>query len=172
MSNLDLDFCFSHAAERLGPAWARWQETSARFAESVDLARELADTRDMDAIMAFRIQPEFVGFDMASRCIRRLGEMTTWSDPRNDAERDIQLRALGYSQRMRERETFKIMRRLSAHVQTLQGEGLRARDHRHLRDLQQNLQHEYSTAFEGQFSDPLPAAPDAISLPLQRLRVS
>ncbi len=66
MSNHDLGFYFSHVAERLEPAWARWCETSARFAESIEEARELTASRDMDAIMAFRIRPQFVAFDMAT----------------------------------------------------------------------------------------------------------
>jgi hypothetical protein len=174
MSNHDRGFYFTHVAERLEPAWARWQETSARCAESIDLAQELATSRDMDAIMAFRIRPEFVAFDMVSRCIRRLAEMTTWSEPRNDAERAVQAQALGRSQAMRDTETFTVMRRLSAHLQQLQGEGLRARNHRHLRDRQQNLQHEYSTAFEAQFSNPLPVGPvnTTITRSLQRLSAS
>ena len=174
MSNHDLGFYFSHAADRLDLAWARWQKTSVVFAESIDLARELATSREMDAIMAFRIRPEFVAFDMASRCIRRLGEMTTWSEPRNDAERAVQEKALGRSQAMRESEAFTVMRRLSAHLRQLQGEGLRARDHRHLRDRQQNLQHEFSTAFEDQFSDRLPVGPvnNTIARSLQKLRLT
>jgi hypothetical protein len=105
----------------------------------------------MDAIMAYRTQPDFVAFDMASRRVRRFGEMTSWSEPRNDAEQAIQTRALAYWQAMTEAKTFEVMRRLSVHVKQLEREGLRARDHRLLRMQQQNLQHEYSTAFESQF---------------------
>jgi hypothetical protein len=49
---------------------------------------------------------------------------------------------------MTEAEPFKAMRGLSAQIRELERDGLRARDHRHLRMIQQNLQYEYSTAFE------------------------
>lgn len=148
--NNDLGFACSHVAERLPLAWTHWQEASTRFAETMAQAVELTASRDIDAIMAYRTQPDFVAFDMASRRIRRFGEMTSWSEPRNDAERAIQARALGYSQAMTEAENFEVMRRLSVHVNKLQRDGLQARDHRLLRMRQQNLQHEYSTAFDRQ----------------------
>jgi hypothetical protein len=74
---------FTHVAQRLEPAWALWRETSAQFEESTARAMDVSASRDIDAIMAFRIQPDVVALDMASRRIRRHADLANFLDFRN-----------------------------------------------------------------------------------------
>ncbi len=90
---VEIDSLSRLVAHQQEPAWALWQATAREFAPLLSRATELAASRDMDELLAFRLGEDVIAFDMASRRITRLAETTLWSQPRNEAERAIKARA-------------------------------------------------------------------------------
>lgn len=149
----DLGWGFQFIALRVEPAWEKWREAAAQFERHVESTKRLHSSDDMDEMLEHRIQPEFVAFDVASRKVRRLLWLANTWNPRNEAERAVQVRCERYYQEMIASETFEAMRDLSCHIKALEGQGHRAKDHRLKRQRQTNLQYELSRKFEKKFGD-------------------
>lgn len=148
---VEIDFISKLVAHQQEPAWDLWRATANEFAPLLPGAHELIASRDMDELLAFRLGEEVIAFDMASRRIARLALMTSWSNPRNDAEAAIKARAELCRACMQDAETYQVWITLSRHIGRLRNEGVRAKGQVYLRLRQQNRQHEISKAFERQY---------------------
>ena len=148
---IEIDFISKLVAHQQEPAWELWQATGNEFAPRLLRAHELSASRDMDELLAFRLGEDVIAFDMASRRIARLAAMTSWSNPRNEAERAIKARAEFCRACMQDAETYRVWITLSRHIGRLRNEGVRAKGQVYLRLRQQNRQHEISKAFERQY---------------------
>lgn len=148
---VEIDFISKLVAHQQEPAWDLWQATAKEFAPLLSRAQELTASRDMDELLAFRLGDDVIAFDMASRRIARLAVMTSWSEPRNEAEAAIKARAEFCRACMQDAETYQVWITLSRHIGRLRNEGVRAKGQVYLRLKQQNRQHEISKAFERQY---------------------
>ena len=148
---IEVDDLLRLVAHQQDPAWDIWQATAIEFAPHMARARELAASRDMDELLAFRLDEPVIAFDMASRRIARLALMTTWSEPRNEPEKAINARAEACRTFMHNAETYQVWTALSRHIARLQKDGLRAKGHVYLRQQQERRQHEISRAFERKY---------------------
>jgi hypothetical protein len=140
-----------YVAYQQEPAWKLWHATAEGFAPLLSRAQELAGSRDMDELLAFRLGEEVIAFDMASRRIARLARMTSWAEPRNEREQAIKTRAEFCRASMQDAATYQVWMTLSRHIGRLRDEGVRAKGQIYLRMKQQNRQHELSRAFERQY---------------------
>jgi len=148
---VEIDFISRLVAHQQEPAWDLWQATEKVFAPLRTRARDLATSRDMNELLAFRLGEEIIAFDMASRRIARLALMTSWSEPRGERETAIKARAESCRAYMLDAETYQVWMTLSRHIGRLRNEGVRAKGQVALRMKQERRQHEISRAFERQY---------------------